>query len=362
VNAAGDLITSFTGDETLTFSGLVTANNGTPPTVTDNDGRPVPLGISETVHFINGVSSPASGAAMVTAYAAQSATLNVTDSGGLSSTSAGGAGASLTISSAAASQLVYLNSPVTTTAGVASASITVQRQDAFGNPVTTGTIGVALSSSSTGVETFSPASLVSIPDGSASTVFTYTDTQAGTPTLAAASAGLAGATQMETVVPAAASATQSAISATPASITADGASAATITVTLTDAYGNPLAGRTVTLAQSSGLGTPAITTTQGTTDSSGHATFTVKSTTAAADGFTATDTSDASLAITQTATVTFTPGTATHLVFVQQPSDTIAGTAINPAVTVYVEDANNNVVTGDNRSVTIGGTTFAAAH
>jgi hypothetical protein len=38
----------------------------------------------------------------------------------------------------------------------------------------------------------------------------------------------------------------------------------------------------------------------------------------------------------------------THLVFGVQPNDTIAGSAITPAVTVRVEDASNNVVTGDN--------------
>ena len=46
--------------------------------------------------------------------------------------------------------------------------------------------------------------------------------------------------------------------------------------------------------------------------------------------------------------ITVTQSTATHLAFVQQPSDTAAGGTITPAVTVQVQDASNTVVSGDN--------------
>lgn len=44
-------------------------------------------------------------------------------------------------------------------------------------------------------------------------------------------------------------------------------------------------------------------------------------------------------------------GPATQLVFGQQPTDTSAGQYVNPAVTVLVEDAGGNVLTGDSGTV-----------
>ncbi len=97
VDQYGNLVPSFNGDKTLTFTGLATADDGTHPTVTDKNGSAVNLGTSEAITFASGVSSPASGAAVLKAYKAEGpVTLNVSD-GTLSSTSTGGAGASLTI-------------------------------------------------------------------------------------------------------------------------------------------------------------------------------------------------------------------------------------------------------------------------
>ena len=48
-----------------------------------------------------------------------------------------------------------------------------------------------------------------------------------------------------------------------------------------------------------------------------------------------------------------TAGTATQLVFGQQPTNTVAGVSISPAVTLLVEDANGNVVTGSTASITV---------
>src|SRR5438094_9812544 len=41
------------------------------------------------------------------------------------------------------------------------------------------------------------------------------------------------------------------------------------------------------------------------------------------------------------------PGTPTHLGFVQQPTNAVAGAAISPAVPLQLLDANNNTVTTD---------------
>jgi adhesin/invasin len=97
VDAGGNAVTGFSGDKTLTFSGLAIAADGTYPTVTGKNGLAVNLGTTQAITFASGVSSSASGAAVLRAYSAQTATLNVSDSGGLSSTSPGGAGVSLTL-------------------------------------------------------------------------------------------------------------------------------------------------------------------------------------------------------------------------------------------------------------------------
>ena len=166
-----------------------------------------------------------------------------------------------------------------------------------------------------------------------------------------------------TVGAAAVSAAVSTVSASASSVLADGSTTATITVTLRDAYGNPVSGKAVALAKSSGSGTPTITITQGTTDVSGVATFTVKSTTAAADVFTATNSTDSNLAITQTATVTFTAGAVHHFAIAPSPitGSHPVGTAI-PDLTLIAQDVNNNTVTTFVGSVTYGGTAGASGN
>src|SRR5262249_57862695 len=65
---------------------------------------------------------------------------------------------------------------------------------------------------------------------------------------------------------------------------------------------------------------------------------------------------DGALTGATSAAFNITAAAATHLAFVQQPTNTTAGVAISPAVTVAVEDAFNNVVTTEkpNRAVDAG--------
>ena len=95
------------------------------------------------------------------------------------------------------------------------------------------------------------------------------------------------------------------LSASPATVVADGATTSTITVTLKDAQSNLVAGKTVTLAK--GGGSSTITTVSGVTNGSGVATFTVKDKVAETTTYTATDTADA-ITVGQTAAVSFTAG------------------------------------------------------
>jgi Bacterial Ig-like domain (group 1) len=99
------------------------------------------------------------------------------------------------------------------------------------------------------------------------------------------------------------SATQSTVVATPTTVAADGVDTSQVTVTLEDTSAVPVAGKVVTLAQ--GTGHSTITTVTGTTNASGQATFKVTDATAESVTYTATDTTDSNLVITQTAKVTF---------------------------------------------------------
>lgn len=161
-------------------------------------------------------------------------------------------------------------------------------------------------------------------------------------TLAASSTGLTGAASSTfNITSGAVSASTSTVSASPTSVTADGTTTSTITVTLKDANSNPVSGKTVTLSQASGHST--ISAASGLSNSSGVVTFTVKDTVAEPVTYTATDTTD-SVTITQTASVTFTPGTlASFALSLASPqTDGVAFTGTN---TLTAKDANNNTIT-----------------
>jgi hypothetical protein len=85
---------------------------------------------------------------------------------------------------------------------------------------------------------------------------------------------------------------------------------------------------------------------------SGVATFSNLSINKAGTGYTLTA-AGGSLPGATSNTFTITAGTASKLVFTTQPSNTVAGSSITPAVTVSVEDANGNVVTSATTSITV---------
>ena len=85
-------------------------------------------------------------------------------------------------------------------------------------------------------------------------------------------------------------------------VPADGASAATLTVTLRDSLNAPVVGHTVTLAQT---GSSTLSAASGPSDSTGQVTFTVTNTTVESVTYTATDVTDG-VTITQTTAGNFT--------------------------------------------------------
>ena len=163
------------------------------------------------------------------------------------------------VTAATGAKFVITTSPVS---GGASATatlgpITIERQDAFGNPVTGAAATVNLASTTTGTPVFaltsggSSISSATIPAGSSSVNVFYGDTKAGTPTVTA-SGSLTSATQTATIT--AAAAAKFAITSSPMSGAAS--SAATlgpITIQRQDAFGNPVTvgSTSVTLASNS---------------------------------------------------------------------------------------------------------------
>jgi hypothetical protein len=265
-----------------------------------------------------------------------------------------------------AAQLAFTTAAVTTTAGVASGNITVQRQDAGGNPVTTesSTRTVTLTSSSSGTVTFNPTSL-SIANGSSSASFTYTDTKAGTPTITAASTSpstITSATQQETVNAAAAS--QLVVTTQPSASTVAGVAFATQPVVkIEDAFGNVVtsgADSTVSVALTLTTGTGSLTGTATMNAVAGVADFTgnglninlvgtnkVLTATATVVAGTKTTTTSPAFAIT--------PGAINHFTISAISSPQTVGTAFI-ITTITAQDVNNNTATNFASTVAYSGT------
>ena len=79
----------------------------------------------------------------------------------------------------------------------------------------------------------------------------------------------------------------------------------------------------------------------------GVATFSGLSINKAGTGYTLTASSAPAYTGATSSTFNITPGAPTQLAFVQGPTDTVAGSAMTPAVTVAVEDTNGNIETSD---------------
>jgi hypothetical protein len=284
--------------------------------------------------FTNGVTLKTAGSQAVTAT--DTVTSTITGS------------ASVSVSPAAASQLVFGQQPTNTVANATiSPAPTVKVEDAFGNLETgdntdavtmaigTNPAGGTLSGTLTvtasgGVATFSNLSINNIGNG-------YT--------LVATSGSLTSATSnafnITATVPTHFSVTG------PSSSTAG--AAFTITVTALDANNQVVTSYTGTVHFTSSDGQASLPSdyTFTSTDSGVH-TFTngVTLKTAGSQSVTATDTATSS--ITGSVSVSVSPAAASKLVFGQQPTNTRVGSTISPAPTVQVQDAFGNLETADN--------------
>jgi type II secretory pathway pseudopilin PulG len=237
-------------------------------------------------------------------------------------------------------------SPTSVTAdGTATSTVTVTLLDANSNPVSGKT--VTLAQSSGGHSTVSAASGTSNSSGVVTFTVKDTKTEAVTYTGTDSTDALViTATAVVTFTPGPVNAGQSTVNNSPASVTANGTTTSTVTVTLLDANDNPVSGKTVALAQSNG-GHSTVSTASGASNASGVVTFTVTDTKAEAVTYTGTDTTDA-LVITDTAVVTFTSGTASAAQSSVNPNSGSVSGVFNASTTITVTllDANGNPVSG----------------
>jgi hypothetical protein len=253
--------------------------------------------------------------------------------------------------------------PAQTVANVAmTPAVRVTARDAAGNTVTafngqvtltitsgTGTAGAVLSggvqSAVAGTATFSSLSI-----NKSGTGYTLT---AGSGTLTQ------DISTSFTILAGGPDALKSLVSANPLSITACKVgcsvptSQSTITVTVNDGAGNPIQGATVTLASSS----PSANVTQpvGGTAANGTITGFVSDTVSGPQQITATVIGTPNVIIAQQATVTVNAASPAAVQFIRNPTNTVAGTIIQPVngVQVQVNDQFNNKASTANTSITL---------
>jgi hypothetical protein len=257
----------------VTLSSSGTGNTLTPSSGTTNSSGVFTSTLTSTVAEVKDVSASINGVAIN-----QHASVTVNPSGPAVSPSLSTVGAS----------------PTSFTAG-GSSTVTITVKDGSGNPLSG--ISVTLSATGSGNTFTQPAAT----NGSGVTTGTFSSTGAGSHTVTAVAGGVTLTQQpVVTVTAGAISAGQSTVTAQPNTITV-GTGTSTITVTVKDAFGNPIAGSNVVLAAT---GTGNTLSGGGTTNSSGAATGTLSSTVEETKIVSATA---GGTAITQTASVTVAP-------------------------------------------------------
>ncbi len=235
--------------------------------------------------------------------------------------------------------------------GTDQSTITVTVRDAAGNALTGINVTLAVTGTGNTVSTPAPTSASGV------TTATLASTRAEVKTITASAGGVV-LTQMPTVafVAGAASAAMSTVTASPATVIANGTATSTITVTVRDANGNPIAGRPVGLT-ATGAGNTLVQ--PGMTSATGVTTGTLASTAAGIKVVTATVAPGAGqLVITQTASVTFTVGAISPSIstVIAAPTSVSADGVALSTVTITVRDSGGNPVPGIPVGLTATGT------
>jgi hypothetical protein len=268
-----------------------------------------------------------------------------------------------TITAAAASKLVFTTSPVS---GAASSSatlgpITVQLEDAYGNPVTasgSGTVVKLTSTSSGGIFAATSGGIhitsITITSGNSSATFYYGDTVTGSPTITVASSPLTSATQKETITGVATKLVF--LNSAQSGAASNSAQLGPITVQVENVSGSPVnvaVSTTVSLSSNS-TGTYILNTNQGATSPTGATSVTIPAGSSSVTFYygdtragTPTITAASSGLTSATQTQTITAGTPTIISIVSGNNQlaTANNAFANPLV-VQVTDAYGNLVPG----------------
>src|SRR5690349_12838896 len=332
LDAAGNLVPTFTGNVTIALG--------------NNPGGST-LGGTVAVAAVNGVATFGN------------LTLDKTSNGyWLTATATGLSTAtsnSFNITAGNTTQLVFGTEPSTTVAGhQITPAVKVRAVDALGNlvPSFSGSVSIALGSNPGG-STLSGTTPVAAVGG----VATFGDlilNKTGTGyTLTASATGFSTVTSTAfDVTPG--TATQLVFTVQPSNTVAGAAISPPVQVTAADAGGNPVPGFSgsvsVTLGNNPGGSTLAGTTTVAAVN--GVASFGDLSLNKTANGYWLTATATG-LSTATSNSFNITAGTATQLVFGTEPSTTVAGHQITPAVKVRAVDALGNLVPSFSGSVSI---------
>src|SRR5438093_1518200 len=267
----------------------------------------------------------------------------------------GATSAGFNITAGAATGLVFTVGPGKGGAGAAiTPAVQVTARDAHGNIATafTGTVTLGLGTNPGG-GTLSGTATAAAVSGVA-TFANVSINKAGTGyTLTAAATGVTGTTSAAFNVTAG-GATRLVFTVQPSNATAAAAITPAVQVTAQDAQGNVATGFTGSVTMAFGVN-PAGGTLSGTTTVAavgGVATFSTLRVDKSGTGYALSATATGLSAATSTP-FNVTSGTATRLAFTVQPTNTMAGATITPAVEVTAQDAFGNTVPGFTGSVRV---------
>jgi hypothetical protein len=254
-----------------------------------------------------------------------------------------------------ATQLVFGVQPSNTGVGATiSPAVTVKVEDSLGNVVSTDSsnVTVAIGTNPSG-GTLSGTTTVAAVSGTATFSTLSIDKAGNGYTLTAADGPLTHATSSAFNITSA-SAVKLVFTTQPTNTVAGVTIAPAVTVVVEDSAGNVITtdNSNVTVAIGTNPGSGTLSGTATVAAVSGVATFSTLSINKAGVGYTLTA-ADGSLTGATSVTFNITPGSATHLVFGVQPSDSMPNATIAPAVTVQVEDSLGNVVTTNSSNVTV---------
>ena len=351
----------------------IAASGGTPQSTTISTAFAEPLTVlvrDASTNPVSGVTVTftvlASGAASATLSAAQ-ATTDATGHASVTATANGSAGSyavtaavggvsgtasfALTNVAAGAAHLVFTQQPVSTPAGATISAVSVKLTDSGGNPLN----GMPVTLSATGGSGTLEGTLNGMTDITGTAVFNdLRITHTGTYQLMAVSGALSMLSSTFQITPAT-STTITVFDGNGQTAPVGTAYASPFRARVTGyIFGNPIANAQVTFsAPTSGASVTFASSSTVATDSLGIATAPIATANQTSGTFQVSASTAGATQQPATFNLTNAAGTAIMLAFVQQPTDTRAGHAITPAVTVQLQDTFGNKVAMAGVNVTI---------